>query len=273
MDRSSPADSTLTPFLVDLLDRWAAGSITPSEVMGAAHARWEAGSWPNLADDDPDNTPITVLELLAEGRANGILAEDVPALLAMLRSPGGVWVQINELYGSVDLDARERLMASGYYGPGTEADEPHWEIGIRDAEDRRLHKGVREDPESVWPDVRARMCNDSGHPIAILDDILDDLLSFHADAFVDRVLEAARDCSEAKQLVVSLYVGGSASDALDRFEHERRRMEDELVAAGELTVWRAGDPELDAASELLAAQADPSEVLAWPDDGSPRPVV
>ena len=241
MTGEPPVDEALTAFLVDLLERWSAGDVTPAEVMRTAAERWYAGSWPDLRDDDPANTAITVLEWLAAARTNGITVEDVPAFLAMLRSPGDVWVHINDHFGSVDSDARDALMAGGYYGPGTELDEPDWEMGIRDPGDRRLHRAAHEDPESVWPEVRARMCTDRNATMAHLEHLLDDLLSLHGDAFADRILEAARDCPEAKRLVVAMYVGGSASDALDRFEDERRRMEDELVAAGELFVWRAGD--------------------------------
>jgi hypothetical protein len=79
MAERTPLDPTLTPFLVDLLERWSAGTVTPAEVMRSAAERWEEGSWPNLPDDAPENTPITVLEFLAAARSNGLVAEDAPA--------------------------------------------------------------------------------------------------------------------------------------------------------------------------------------------------
>jgi hypothetical protein len=240
VDRNQPIDPTLTSFVIDLLERWEAGTVTPAEVRRSAVDRWESGTWPDLPDDHPDNTSITLLEFLANGRANGITAEDAPPFLVMLRSPGDVWVHLNDHFGSIDADARDELMASGYYGPGTELEEPDWGIGVRDPEDRRIARGAHLDPESVWPDIRARMCSDANRPMAHLEHALDDLLSLHADAFVDRILEAARDCPEAKRLVVGIHVDGSEG-AHERFESGRRRLEDELVAAGELYVWRADD--------------------------------
>ena len=256
MAGATPIDDALTAFLVDLLERWAAGDVTPAEVMRVAGERWATRTWPDLDEHDPANAQVTVLDWLAHGRTYGIMAEDAPVLLATLHARGDPWQQLGEHLLTTDLDARDAVLAAGSYGPGTEVDEPQWELGMRDPEHRRLHRGVREDPESVWLDVRARMCGDEVADPVFIDDLLDDLLFFHADAFVDRVLEAARDCRPAMHAVVWVHIGGVAGASLDRFEVERRRMEDALVAAGDLTVWRAGDPELDAASELLARQTD-----------------
>ena len=181
MEHMERESRSLTPFLVDLLERWSAGAVTPSEVMRAAAERWEPTAWPDLADDDPANAPIVVLELLAHARAWGLAADEVPTLLAILRSTGGnPYERLVEQMAAIDTGTRDLLLRSGYYGPGTEEDPPAWEDGWRDPEQRRLHRGVHQDPDSVWVDARARIC---AEPADFAAHLLDDLLVNHADAF------------------------------------------------------------------------------------------
>jgi len=233
MERES---RSLTPFLVDLLERWSAGAVTPSEVMRAAAERWEPTAWPDLADDDPANAPIVVLELLAHARAWGLAADEVPTLLAILRSTGGnPYERLVEQMAAIDTGTRDLLLRSGYYGPGTEEDPPAWEDGWRDPEQRRLHRGVHQDPDSVWVDARARIC---AEPADFAAHLLDDLLVNHADAFADRIIDLADECPGAKLAIATVHTGDKPdTPAVWRFETVRRRLEDELVAAGEISVW------------------------------------
>lgn len=107
---------------------------------------------------------------------------------------------------------------------------------------------MREDPESVWDDVRARVCR---QPDDFAADLLDDLLFDHAEAFADRVAALADACSEAKLLIASLLIDDKPdTPALRRFEALRRRLEDELVAAGELSVWRREDDDVQDITKL-----------------------
>jgi hypothetical protein len=238
--RSGPGspDESLTPFLIDLLERWSTGRLTPAAMMTLAHDRWESRAWPEPPEDDPADAPIVVLQQLAHARENSLAVEDVPALLAILRSPDGrVWQRLGEHFETILGDERDRLMQSGYYGRGTEQEFVAPESALRSPEKRRLHRGVREDPESVWDDLRARICQD---PDDFAADIVDDLLFHHAEAFADRVAALADECPDSRELIASIHTGDKDdSPAMARFEAKRRRLEDQLVAAGVLTVWRA----------------------------------
>ncbi len=80
-----------------------------------------------------------------------------------------------------------------------------------------IHEAVRLDPESVWDRVRAFLCSHDDDDMEKLD-LVEDLMFWHADAFIDRLEALVADCPAVSSAVAEAYVGGLAVTAgLERF--------------------------------------------------------
>ena len=89
----------------------------------------------------------------------------------------------------------------------------------------RLHEAVRTYPESVWNDLRAFLCAPTNNPQATSRvDLVEDLMFWHADAFVDRLEALLEECPSARETVAAAYVGGVAAEGVDRFHALQERL-------------------------------------------------
>ena len=221
-----------------LLTRLAGGTDRPQDVFGEARALWLSGEWPGPNEDGYDTIAHDVLFMLADAREMGVSHEDAPALLAHLdegeRSIETSRERLYEHIMSVDSSEREALQQSDdYYGPPSPGtDDDRLEIGFSDPELRRLHKGVRLDPESVWSDLRAYFCAAKDPFDLNVVDLLEDLMFLHADAFVDRLEELVVDCPSVRLTVALAHVGGVTGPGIDRFDLLQQRLLKEDTAEG-----------------------------------------
>jgi len=83
------------------------------------------------------------------------------------------------------------------------------------AEYEQIHEAVRLDPESVWERLSAYLCTSATGSSATeeyLDrvDLIEDLMFWHADAFIDRIQALAETCPDLQDDVAAAYVGGLA---------------------------------------------------------------
>lgn len=234
-------------YLDDLLVRWRDGVVSAPEAVDEARTLWLSREWQRPQGDSRESIALDILYLLADARNLGITHDDIPALLEYLHTPDGQEVHGRERFGTyiegVQRSEREAIQADGYYGPPSgEAEVDRMEIAIPDPDQRRIHSGIRLDPESVWDEVRAQLCAPSPRDELFLDDIVEDLLHAHADAFIDRLEQLAAECPEALRALVAAHIGGIASSpALERFWNLQDRLERDLVARGEMSVWRRPD--------------------------------
>lgn len=239
-------------YLEDLLTRWRDGVVSPPEAIAEARALWLSQVWSPPTGNDPDVIPIDILFMLADAREMGITDADIPALFEYLNTPLGREVHGRERFANYieGIDAREReaITASDYYGPMSgEAEVDQMEFAIPDPEERRIHRAIRLDPESVWDEVRAQLCAPPPRDELFLEDIVEDLLYAHADAFIDRLEQLAADCPEAQRTLAAAHIGGIASSpALERFWNLQDRLERDLVARGEMSVWHRPADQADA---------------------------
>lgn len=85
------------------------------------------------------------------------------------------------------------------------------------AEYDAIHEAVRLDPESVWDRLRVFLCSPEDPDIERVD-LVEDLMFWHADAFIDRLEALVADCPATEAHVVLAHVGGLAvSPGLQRF--------------------------------------------------------
>ena len=239
-------------YLDDLLRRWRDGVLSAPKAVDEARSLWLSRAWRRPQCASGESIALDILYLLADARNMGITHDDIPALLEYLHTPDGQEAKGLERFGAyiegIEIAEREAILASEYYGPpSVEADVHPMEIAIPDPEQRRIHRGIRLDPESVWDEVRAQLCAPPPRDEMFLDDIVEDLLYAHADAFIDRIEQLAAECPEAQWPLVRAHIGGIASSpALERFWDLQARLERDLVARGELYVWRSQGDQADA---------------------------
>lgn len=239
-------------YLEDLLTRWKDGVASPPEAIAEARAVWLSQVWSTPSGNNPDFIPLDILFMLADAREMGITDADIPALLEYLRTPIGREVHGRERFANyiegIDARKREAIQTSNYYGPmsaGSAIDR--MEFAIPDPEERRIHRATRLDPESIWDELRSRLCAPPPRDELFLVGIVEDLLYGHADAFIDRLEQLAAECQEAQRSLAAAHIGGIASrPALERFWNLQDRLERELVARGELYVWRSPADQADA---------------------------
>ena len=122
------------------------------------------------------------------------------------------------------------------------------------AEHELIHEDVRLIPEHVWDRLAAFLCTSAAG--ASRDDeqlsrvdLIEDLMFWHADAFIDRLERLVETCPQIRMDVALAHVGGVAvGPGLERFYALQDVLSDELEAAGELLTCRGTAP-LDAPTE------------------------
>jgi hypothetical protein len=209
--------------LRDLLARLEQGVGRPQDAFAEARAVWLSGL-PRPHEPGYDAVAQDVLFLIANAREMGVTHEDAAALRAYLEArPGDAAAARERLYEhvtSVDPATREALQQNDdYYGPRSEeADDEAPEIYFSDPEERRVHRGVRLDPESVWDAVRDMLRESPPRNELFLAGLVEDLMYSHAEGFIDRIEAVAEESANAGEIVVMAYVGGIApSPAHERF--------------------------------------------------------
>lgn len=110
-----------------------------------------------------------------------------------------------------------------------------WEAHLPpDPHYRRLHRGVRLDPETVWDELKAYLCMVSHSSDGWDIDLVEDLMFWHADAFVDRLETLVDECPQVGKTVVWATVEGTAAAGVDRFHVLQERVAGDLEAQGYL---------------------------------------
>jgi hypothetical protein len=76
-----------------------------------------------------------------------------------------------------------------------------------------IHDDVRTNPEDVWDRLARLLCASATGPAKDADylartDLIEDLMFFHADAFIDRLETLLDECPELRADVVMAHVGG-----------------------------------------------------------------
>jgi hypothetical protein len=104
------------------------------------------------------------------------------------------------------------------------------EHGPADPRFRRLHRGVRLDPESVWDDLKDYLCSLADPDQGWADDLIEDLMFWHADAFIERLETLVAECPRLVPTVEWAVVEGVAGDGVDRFHALQARLEDAYQA-------------------------------------------
>lgn len=212
-----------------MLEQWRDGARSPGEVIGEARERWLAGDG---AGADPIATDV--LAILATGQ-QGISLDDIPALLEWLATPLGDEGKGLERFGDymlgLDLDKRLALVGTTYYGSAATYEEDQ-DFFQSSPDKRRLHRGVREEPESVWVELRAALCSPpstDGTVEMFLTDLVEDLLAYHAELFIERLERVADDCPNSHTRLLSAHVGGFGGPAIERFDQLQQRLNSEAT--------------------------------------------
>jgi len=116
MSKSEP----LTKEIELLLLAWETGKVDEKHVHLAAEAMLDDLGWPEYDPSDPRAIPIELLEHLELLNHQWIISEDIPALLAFLRTaPGGeadAWESWREYWKTINYSQRaETLKDRPYY--------------------------------------------------------------------------------------------------------------------------------------------------------------
>lgn len=208
-------------YVEDLLDAWQAGTQRPQDVFREARASWLSGSWPKSSERDYDAIGMEALCVLATAREHGLTDDDIPALRAHLAAPdvGKAQERFYEHWRDSGLAAREAAGRNeDYYGPPPTDGVDDSEFYFTDPGDRRIHRLVREDPESAWPELRARLCASPPRDEWLLRDLVEDLVFNDPDRFIDRIEALVADCPAAREPIAMAYIGGRAeTPGLERF--------------------------------------------------------
>lgn len=208
-------------YVAALLDAWQAGTKRPQDVFRDARASWLSGAWPKALQPGHDAIGMEVLYILATARDGGLTDDDIPQLRAYLAARDQAKAQERffahwEATGTAAREAASRR--EDYYGPAPTDGVDDMEFTFSDPDDRRLHRLVREDPETAWPDVRARLCAAPPRDELFLDDLVEDLMFNDPDRFIDRIEALAVECPPARGPIARAYIGGRASSpGLERF--------------------------------------------------------
>jgi hypothetical protein len=216
-------------YLQNLLERLRDGAVRPREAFAEARAVWLSGQWPSQHEEGFDPVANDVLFFLADARRMGVSHQDASAMLAYVQAGEPDAEAARERYYdyllSIDMTAREALQQSDdYYGPPSH-DVDDEEIAFSDPEARRLHRGVRLDPESVWEDVRKKLCQARPRDEGFLNDLVEALMFRHADEYIDRIERVVEECTGARAVVAYAHVGGIApTPALERFWRLQERL-------------------------------------------------
>lgn len=208
-------------YVEGLLDAWQAGRQRPQDVFREARASWLSGSWPKSSDRGYDAIGMEALCILATARYAGLTDDDIPALRALLAASDLGKAQ-EGFYGHLRATGLAAREAAGrneeYYGPPPTDGVEDSEFYFTDPDDRRIHRLVREDPETAWPDLRSRLCAPPPRDELLLRDLVEDLMFNDPDRFIDRVEAIVADCPAAREPIAMAYIGGRAeTPGLERF--------------------------------------------------------
>ena len=222
-------------YLIDLVTRWRDGGVTPRDLFAECRALWLSRRWPKPHERGYDAVAHEVLFLLADARDMGLMDDDIPALLGYLRTPRWRSEQRQQQFwariGAVDPARRDAMQQDdGYYGPTSpDAEDERHEITFADPDERRLHRGIRLDPEAVWADVRAMLCDSARRDDGFLTDLVEDLMYRYPDEFIDRLEEVADEFPASHEPLASAELGGvAATDAAERFWRLQDRLRPRL---------------------------------------------
>jgi len=92
------------------------------------------------------------------------------------------------------------------------------------AEYDAIHDAVIADPESVWDRARVFLCGPADADMERID-IVEDLMWWHSDAFIDRLEALVEECPEARHHVEQAHVGGvGVGQGLERFYDLQARL-------------------------------------------------
>jgi hypothetical protein len=105
--------------LLDLVTQWEAGSLNEVDVHEKAEELWEQDDWPEYAEEDPRSIAIEVLSQLEILNHQLIIKDDIPAIIAFLKTPEGKersgWSAWKQYWDSIDLTARKATLKDNLY--------------------------------------------------------------------------------------------------------------------------------------------------------------
>jgi hypothetical protein len=214
--------SDVRAYLAGLLEAWVSGTKRPQDVFRDARMSWLSGAWPKSFQQGYDPVGMEVLFMLASARDMALTEADIPELRAYLsaRDLGKAQDRFFAYWeSSGGSAAREAVSRSDdYYGPTPMDGVDDAEFTFSDPGDRRLHRLVREDPETAWPELRDRLCSPGPRDEALLDDLVEDLMFNDPDRFIDRIEAVVEECPNARDPIARAHIGGRASSpGLERF--------------------------------------------------------
>ena len=111
-----------------------------------------------------------------------------------------------------------------------------------------IHDAVRLDPERVWDRLARFLCASASGPSSDAEsfersDLIEDLMFWHADAFIARLENLYRQCPAIGMDIAMTHPGGRAvTDGLARFLALQDAISTELEARGELSTWKGWMP-------------------------------
>jgi len=111
-----------------------------------------------------------------------------------------------------------------------------------------IHDAVRLDPEQVWDRLARYLCASASGPSSDAEsfersDLIEDLMFWHADAFIARLETLYRDCPAIAMDITTAHVGGLAvTDGLERFYALQDAIQGDLEAQGKLARWKGWVP-------------------------------
>jgi hypothetical protein len=217
------------PVVNRLLMTWESGA-RERQVFEDARALWLSRRWPQAHEKDYHPAALDVLFMLASARDAGLTDADIPALrsYASAKGPRTFDRARDRFFEHIEATSREREVMQArddYYGPRPADEDEQWEFPIADPDGRRLHRHIRLDPEAGWDELSARMCAPGPRDEPFLTDLLEDLVFWHAERFIDRLERLVEECPESREIVAHAHVGGVASSrALERFWSLRERL-------------------------------------------------
>jgi hypothetical protein len=86
-----------------------------------------------------------------------------------------------------------------------------------------IHEAVRLDPESVWVRLRRFRCSRATEEERL--DLIEDLMFWHPDAFIDRIEALADECRKVRGVLIQVHIGGRAdTPGLTRFYALQERL-------------------------------------------------
>jgi len=111
-----------------------------------------------------------------------------------------------------------------------------------------IHDAVRLDPDRVWDRLARYLCASASGPSSDTEsfercDLIEDLMFWHADAFIARLENLYRECPAIAMDIATAHVGGRAvTDGLERFYALQDAIGTDLEARGKLTRWKGWMP-------------------------------